>query len=98
MTWNQIAGARAIIEAGFRDFKVLPSQGTHFFQNLTAGNIGYFTVNPESGDGSLDWDWLRQLPGDPGRESVRHIQLDEPIEIRMSGMDGRGLILKPRTS
>ncbi|HEV8118374.1 MAG TPA: PEP/pyruvate-binding domain-containing protein, partial [Thermoanaerobaculia bacterium] len=59
VAWHQIAGARAIVEAGFADFKVTPSQGSHFFQNLAAGNVGYFTVNPESGDGYVDWDWLR---------------------------------------
>ena len=46
--WDEISGARVIVEAGFRDFRVTPSQGSHFFQNLTAFQIGYFTVNPEA--------------------------------------------------
>ena len=58
VTWNQIAGARVIVEAGFHDFKVTPSQGTHFFQNLMTAGVGYFTVNPEVGEGFLDWEWL----------------------------------------
>ena len=47
VSWDQISGARVIVEAGFRDFRVTPSQGTHFFQNLTPVGVGYFTVNPE---------------------------------------------------
>ena len=49
--WADISGAQVIVEAGFKDFRVTPSQGTHFFQNLTSLNIGYFTVNQESGRG-----------------------------------------------
>ena len=56
VTWDQVSGAQVIVEAGLRDLKVTPSQGTHFFQNLTSFNVGYFTVNPESGDGEVDWD------------------------------------------
>ncbi len=62
VTWDQISGARVIVETGFKDFRVTPSQGTHFFQNLTANNIGYFTVNPELGDGFIDWAWLSAQP------------------------------------
>jgi hypothetical protein len=58
--WDEISGARVIVEAGFRDFRVTPSQGSHFFQNLTAFQIGYFTVNPDAGEGSVDWEWLTE--------------------------------------
>ena len=51
-----------IVEAGLRDLTVTPSQGTHFFQNLTSFNVGYFTVNPEPGDGVVDWAWLDAQP------------------------------------
>ena len=57
--WDEISGARAIVEAGFRDFRVTPSQGSHFFQNLTAFQVGYFTVNPDAGEGSIDWELAR---------------------------------------
>src|SRR5208282_1011086 len=60
--WDEISGARAIVEAGFRDFRVTPSQGSHFFQNLTAFQVGYFTVNPDVGEGSVDWQWLMEQP------------------------------------
>ena len=50
MEWDEISGARVIVEAGFRDFRVIPSQGSHFFQNLMAFQVGYFTVNPDAGE------------------------------------------------
>ncbi len=95
VTWNQIAGARVIVEAGFRDFRVTPSQGTHFFQNLTSCNVGYFTVNPEAGDGFIDWDWLSAEEPLVKSEFVRWLQFDEPLLIKMSGRTGEGVVLKP---
>lgn len=95
VAWHQIAGARVIVEAGFKDFKVTPSQGTHFFQNLTSCNVGYFTVNPESGDGFLDWSWLAEQPTVAATEFLRHIRLERPLVVKMSGHKGVGVILKP---
>jgi pyruvate phosphate dikinase-like enzyme len=95
VTWPQISGARAIVEAGFRDFRVTPSQGTHFFQNLTSFNVGYFTVNPEAGEGFVDWKWLSaQRPaGESG--CVRHLRFDDPIVVTMNGRKNIGVIFKP---
>jgi hypothetical protein len=95
VSWGQIAGARVIVEAGFKDFKVTPSQGTHFFQNITSCNVGYFTVNPEVGDGFIDWDWLAEQPATVEQDCVRHIRLERPLLIKMSGKKGEGVILKP---
>ncbi len=93
--WNQIAGCRVIVEAGFRDFRVTPSQGTHFFQNITSCNVGYFTINPEAGEGFVDWDWLAGCPAQGESEFVRHIRLEAPLIVKMSGRTGEGVILKP---
>jgi hypothetical protein len=95
VTWDQIAGARAIVEAGFLDFTVAPSQGSHFFQNLAAGNIGYFTVNPEAGDGFVDWEWLAGQPAAAETEFVRHLRFENPVEIAINGRTRAGVILKP---
>jgi CheY-like chemotaxis protein len=95
VTWEQISGARVIIEAGFADFKVTPSQGTHFFQNLTSFNVGYFTVNPDAGDGFVDWDWLSAMPAVHGTSYVRHLRFDRPVVVKMNGKHGEGIILKP---
>ncbi|MEM7309199.1 MAG: PEP/pyruvate-binding domain-containing protein [Planctomycetota bacterium] len=93
--WNQIAGARVIVEAGLRDLKVAPSQGTHFFQNLTSGSVGYFTVNPELGEGELDWDWLAAQPAEEEAGCVRRLRLEQPLEVKMDGRAGEGVVLKP---
>lgn len=95
VTWSQVAGAKVIVEAGLRDLKVTPSQGSHFFQSLTSFNVGYFTVNPEDGDGHLDWDWLDAQPAGSGTAHVRHLRLAEPLLIKMNGRKGEGVILKP---
>src|SRR5206468_1711130 len=95
VSWEQIAGARAIVESGFRDFKVTPSQGTHFFQNLTSFNIGYFTVNPEAGDGFIDWKWLAKQAATREAATVRHLHLDEPVVVKMNGKTNQGVIFKP---
>ncbi len=94
VTWDQVSGAQVIVEAGLRDLKVTPSQGTHFFQNLTSFNVGYFTVNPESGDGTVDWEWLEARPALSSLAHVRHVRLDEPILVLMNGKKNEGVILK----
>jgi pyruvate phosphate dikinase-like enzyme len=95
VTWDQIAGARAIVEAGFADFKVTPSQGSHFFQNLAAGNIGYFTVNPDAGDGVVDWAWMAAQPAAAETELVRHLRFDAPLVVMINGKSHTGRVLKP---
>jgi CheY-like chemotaxis protein len=93
--WNQIAGARVIVEAGFKDLTVAPSQGTHFFQNLSSCSVGYFTVNPDQGDGRLDWEWLAAQPAVGESQFVRHLRLASPLVVKMSARAGEGVILKP---
>lgn len=98
VTWGQVAGAKVIVEAGLRDLKVTPSQGSHFFQNLTSFNVGYFTVSAEDadgGDGRVDWDWLEAQPAESAAADVRHLRLAEPVLIKMNGTKGEGVILKP---
>jgi CheY-like chemotaxis protein len=95
VTWDQVNGARVIVEAGLRDLKVTPSQGSHFFQNLTSFNVGYFTVNPEERESRLDWDWLDAQLAASTAAHVRHLRLAEPLLIKMNGRKGEGVILKP---
>jgi CheY-like chemotaxis protein len=98
VAWDQISGARAIVESGFRDFRVLPSQGSHFFQNLTAFQIGYFTVNPDAGEGFIDWGWLSAQPALQEDGCVRHLRFSSPLSVIMNGKTSEGLILKPEGS
>jgi len=93
--WEQISGAKVIVESGFADFKVVPSQGSHFFQNITSMMIGYFTVNPHAGDGFIDWDWLRGCPAAQEKKYTRLIRLEKPITAKMNGFKNMGVILKP---
>ena len=95
VAWDQVSGARVIVEAGFRDLRVTPSQGSHFFQNLTAFQVGYFTVNPDIGEGFVDWQWLAAQPAVEEHDCVRHLRLETPLVVIMNGNIGRGLIFKP---
>jgi hypothetical protein len=94
--WDEISGARVIVEAGFRDFRVTPSQGSHFFQNLTAFQIGYFTVNPDAGEGSVDWQWLMEQTAIEEQGCVRHLHFAQPIRVVMNSRTSQGVIFKPQ--
>lgn len=95
VAWDQISGARAIVEAGFRDLRLTPSQGSHFFQNLTAFQVGYFTINPDAGDGLIDWSWLASQPATEEIGCVRHLHFKDPVVVLMNGKTSRGMIFKP---
>jgi CheY-like chemotaxis protein len=96
--WDEISGARVIVEAGFRDFRVTPSQGSHFFQNLTAFQVGYFTVNPDAGEGFVDWQWLSAQTADEERGCVRHLRFEQPLIVVMNGKTSRGMVFKPQAA
>jgi len=93
--WDQISGAKIIIEAGFRDMEVDPSQGSHFFHNITSFRVSYFTVNSITRNGYVDWKWLRTRPAEEEKRYVRHIHLAKPIVAKINGHQNRGIILKP---
>lgn len=93
VSWDQVAGAKVIVEAGLRDLAVTPSQGSHFFQNLTAFHVGYFTIDPDHG--FVDWDWLDAQTDLSHEAHVRHIRLDRPVLVKMNGRTGEGVIVKP---
>jgi hypothetical protein len=95
VAWEEIAGARVIVESNFSGKHVVPSQGSHFFHNLTASLTAYFTVESEE-DGFVDWKWLRAQPATEERVFVRHLRLAAPITVIADGRRGRGVILKPR--
>jgi CheY-like chemotaxis protein len=97
VNWDQISGARAIVESSFKDFMVTPSQGSHFFQNLTSFMISYFTVNSFKNEGFVDWDWLHEQPDADEKKYTKHIRLENPLTIKMNGQQNKGIILKPNT-
>jgi CheY-like chemotaxis protein len=95
VTWDMISGARAIVEAGFKDFTVMPSQGSHFFQNLNSFFVGYFTVQSDDERSFIDWEWLLKQPAAAAIGCLRHLRLDRPLVVMMSGHQNKGIILKP---
>lgn len=95
VAWEEVSGARVIVEAGFRDFRVTPSQGSHFFQNIASFHVGYFTINPEVTEGFIDWKWLAAQPALNKQNYVRHLHFDEPLVVIMNGSTSHGVIFKP---
>jgi CheY-like chemotaxis protein len=95
--WPQISAARVIIESGLDNYRVDPSQGTHFFQNLTAFKVGYFTINPSIGDGFTDFDFLSNADTFFEDQYLRHIRFPEPLVIKIDGRKKIGIIMKPKS-
>jgi CheY-like chemotaxis protein len=95
VTWDQISGASVIVESGFKDFNVTPSQGSHFFQNITSFKVGYFSVNALDHLGFIDWDWLSAQPAVRELTYTRHLAFDKPLSVRINGHQNKGIILKP---
>lgn len=93
--WDQICGARAIVEASFKDLDVTPSQGSHFFQNITSFMVGYFTINAKLRYSHLDWDWLLTREAVGEEQFTRHLRFKNPVIIKINGHQNRGVILKP---
>jgi hypothetical protein len=96
--WPQISEARIIVESGLNNYRIDPSQGTHFFQNLTSLGIGYLTVNPYINDGFLDINYLNSFQALYEDEFIRHIRFETPIKIYIDGRKNTGVILKPNVS
>lgn len=92
--WTQIAGARVIVEAAMPGFRIEPSQGTHFFQNLTSFGMGYFTVDPRGGNGYIDEEYISSLPVAKETEFLRVIRFEEPLTIAINGRKSKGIVMK----
>ncbi len=95
--WPHISAARLIVEAALKNYHVDPSQGTHFFQNLTSFGVGYFTVNAYTGDGVYQQALLDSMPAIEETQYVRHVRFDSPLKIMMDGMSQEGVVLLPGT-
>jgi hypothetical protein len=93
--WPHISAARVIVEAGLTNYRVDPSQGTHFFQNLTSFGVGYFTINDFMNDGIYNQDYLNSLPAVEETQYLRHVHFDKPIIVKMDGKRKLGVVMKP---
>ncbi len=92
--WDQISNTRVIVETPIQDIKVEFSQGSHFFHNIASLNIPYLTVGYKREKNHIDWDWLESQKPENETEHVVHIRLEKPLEVRVDGNSGRGVILK----
>ncbi len=92
--WGQIAGAKVIVEAPLEGMNTELSQGSHFFHNVTGFGVMYFSV-PYSGQFPIDWKWLNEQSCENETELIRHVKLSEPLEIKVDGKTGNGVINKP---
>ena len=91
--WPHISAARVIVEVGLKNYRVDPSQGTHFFQNLTSFGVGYFTINTYTGDGVFQKEVLDQMPAVEETQYVRHVRFEKPLKIMMDGKKQSGVVL-----
>ena len=94
--WPHISAARIIVEAGLTNYRVDPSQGTHFFQNLTSFGVGYFTINAYMNDGVYNQAYLNSLPAVHETKYLRHVHFEQPLMVKMDGKKKIGVVMMPK--
>lgn len=90
--WPNISAARVIVEAGLTNYRVDPSQGTHFFQNLTSFGVGYFTINAYMNDGLYNQELLNSMPAVEETKYLRWVRFDKPLAVKMNGKKKLGVV------
>lgn len=93
--WPHISAAKLIVEAGLTNYRIDPSQGTHFFQNLTSFGVGYFTINSYINEGIYHQDMLDAMPAVSETDFVRHVRFNSPLTIKMDGRKQKGVVILP---
>ena len=96
--WPQISGARIIVESGLENYQIDPSQGTHFFHNLTAFGVGYFSIVPSIGDGYFDTEFLQKQGAEYESGFLRMVKFEKPLRIEVDGKNNKGVVYKPQFS
>ena len=94
VNWSQVSAAKVIVESGLENFRIDPSQGTHFFQNLTSFKVGYLTINPFSNDGYFDTNYLNNQDAIYEDTYIRHIRFKEALTIIIEGKNNKAVIYK----
>ncbi|MBN2778364.1 MAG: phosphoenolpyruvate synthase [Bacteroidales bacterium] len=93
--WANISASRIIVESGLENYRIDPSQGTHFFHNLTSFKVGYFTINPFLNDGLFDEKFLNQIQCVYEDDIIRHVRFDNELKIEINGKTSKGVVYKP---
>jgi len=94
--WPQISNAQVVVELALDNYKIEPSQGTHFFQNLTSFGVGYFSINPYiQNDGLFDEKFLNEQTAVYETDFIRHVRFEKPMTIKINGKRKIGVVLKP---
>jgi hypothetical protein len=94
VSWKEISGVGVIVEATLDQLQADPSQGTHFFHNITSLGISYITVTGK-GNEFIDWQWLKSLPADTQTHFLKHLRLQTPMTIKIDGKTSRAVMIKP---
>ena len=91
--WSDISEAKAVVECGLENFRIEPSQGSHFFQNMTSFNVGYMNIDPWARpEDQYDASVLDALPAVEETELVRHVRLDKPLEMYIDGFANKAMV------
>ena len=93
--WSQISGVKMVVEVSLPNMNVDPSQGSHFFQNMTSLRIGYFTIPLNSANGFFDWPWLEAQTVVEETPFLKHVRLALPLTVMIDGRKSQGIIIKP---
>ena len=92
--WPHISAAKLIVEVGLKNYRIDPSQGTHFFQNLTSFGVGYFTINTFTGNGVWRKEVLDAMEAVEETQFVRHVRFNKPLRIMMDGKKQEGIVME----
>lgn len=90
--WSQISESRVIVECGLENFRIDPSQGTHFFQNLTSFGVGYLTLNPYIGDGMMNIEALDKASAVYESDNFRHVRFEQELYVFVDGKNNKGIV------
>ena len=93
--WPHISAARLIVETALSSYFIEPSQGTHFFQNLTSFGVGYFTLNPQVKDCIYDEEFLNRQKAVQETQFLRVVRFDQPLTVKINGKKSVGIVIKP---
>ena len=94
VTWSEISGVGAMVETRAEEVNADPSQGSHFFHNITSLGISYLNL-VENGKDFIDWRWLETLPVAEATEHLKHVNLERTITIKIDGKTSRAVLMKP---